>query len=312
MKFIITVDTEGDNQWSKEKKITTENLKFLPRFQRLCERYGFIPTYLLSYEVTQDETAVKILSDWQGLKKAEIGAHLHPWVMSDYKGEGQAYPSELTDHDLKQQLEMLTWAIEEKFNNRPTSYRAGRWGFNERQAKILKNLGYLVDCSITPKINWAKTLGLIGGQGGPDFRFSQVMPYYIFDGLLEIPMTILFTGILKKEKNACANFFLGLTNGFLKKILNKILFRQKWLRIFPGSGEGDWINIYKSAKLNKLPCLEFMIHSSELMPGGSPYAKDEAAVELIYDQLEKMFNYFNSQGLAGASLSEFARDYKNY
>ena len=312
MKFIITVDTEGDNQWAKEKKITTENLKFLPRFQKLCEKYGFIPTYLVSYEITQSTEGIKMLVEWQNQNKAEIGAHLHPWVMPDYKGEGKVYPSELAGLDLKQQLEILTRSIEEKFGNRPTSYRAGRWGFDGRQAEILSELGYLVDCSVSPKVSWEKILGMVGGKGGPDFRFNGVNPYYVFGNLLEVPLTILFTGILKKEKNAFANFFLGLRSGFLKKILNKIFFRQKWLRIFPGSKVGDWINIYKSAKLNKLPCLEFMIHSSELMPGGSPYAKNKYAVDLIYFQLEKMFAYFRSQGLKGVSLSEFAKNYKNY
>ena len=36
--FIITIDTEGDDQWNWKygSKITTENVKYLPRFQKLC------------------------------------------------------------------------------------------------------------------------------------------------------------------------------------------------------------------------------------------------------------------------------------
>ena len=129
MKFIITVDTEADNQWAEEKKLATGNLKFLSRFQSLCEKYGFIPTYLLSYEITQDREGVKMLAEWQNQGKAEIGSHLHPWVMPNYIGKGKIYPSELADPDLKQQLKILTSSIEEKFGNRPTSYRAGRCSF---------------------------------------------------------------------------------------------------------------------------------------------------------------------------------------
>jgi len=54
-----------------------------------------------------------------------------------------------------------------------------------------------------------------------------------------------------------------------------------------------------------------MIHSSELMPGGSPYARDEKAVEHVYGQLEQIFGLYKKYGLKGSGLSDFARNYKN-
>ena len=48
--FIITIDTEGDNIWSKPKKITTENVHFLPRFQELCNKYAFWGTMFSTAE----------------------------------------------------------------------------------------------------------------------------------------------------------------------------------------------------------------------------------------------------------------------
>jgi hypothetical protein len=44
--FLITVDTEGDNLWSRPRDITVRNAEVLPRFQELCERHGLRPTYL--------------------------------------------------------------------------------------------------------------------------------------------------------------------------------------------------------------------------------------------------------------------------
>src|SRR5512144_2975448 len=44
--FLITIDTEGDNLWSRPREITTGNARYLPRFQALCEKYGLKPTYL--------------------------------------------------------------------------------------------------------------------------------------------------------------------------------------------------------------------------------------------------------------------------
>lgn len=39
--FLITIDTEGDNLWQNHDRIATENTRFLPRFQALCEKYAF-------------------------------------------------------------------------------------------------------------------------------------------------------------------------------------------------------------------------------------------------------------------------------
>ena len=49
--FIITVDTEGDNESSRPNPIETRNAAFLPRFQALCEEFAFKPTWLTNYEM---------------------------------------------------------------------------------------------------------------------------------------------------------------------------------------------------------------------------------------------------------------------
>ena len=40
--FLITIDTEADNQWDFDHEISTENAKFLPRFQELAEKYALL------------------------------------------------------------------------------------------------------------------------------------------------------------------------------------------------------------------------------------------------------------------------------
>jgi len=41
-KFIITIDTEGDNlwEWKEGMPLGTENVNCLPRFQKLCNKYN--------------------------------------------------------------------------------------------------------------------------------------------------------------------------------------------------------------------------------------------------------------------------------
>lgn len=307
MKFIITVDTEADNQWGDGGEASLKNIEGLPRFQALCERFGFVPTYLVTSEVAADDQAVYLLSSWQNAGRAEVGAHLHPWTTPpfDEKDKSHAYPSELGDQVLRKKLENLTNLITERVGRTPTSYRAGRFGFDDRQAKILAGLGYVADCSVTPKVSWQKLDKW--GSRGPDFRSASVWPYRLADSLWEIPLTILLTGPIRKEDLALVKKFLLMNDGLIKKILNKLFFQLKWLRIFPNSNSSAWSKILKSARDNNLPVVEFIIHSSELWPGTSPYAKDAAAVEKIYQELERMFALFKREGLSGVTLSQFAR-----
>ena len=61
--FLITIDTEGDDIWSRRSSIETRNASFLPRFQSLCENYGLKPTYLVNFEMANDRGFVEFGRD---------------------------------------------------------------------------------------------------------------------------------------------------------------------------------------------------------------------------------------------------------
>ena len=79
MQLMLTVDTEADNQWNVTAPLTTANLERIPRFQQLCDEFGFPPTYLCTYEVTTSDAFRTTLALFRSGGRAEIGAHLHPW-----------------------------------------------------------------------------------------------------------------------------------------------------------------------------------------------------------------------------------------
>ena len=68
--FIITVDVEGDNLWKPVitstgmREITVRNAEYIERFQLLCERYHFVPTYLVDYEMAEAQTFVEMAKQW--------------------------------------------------------------------------------------------------------------------------------------------------------------------------------------------------------------------------------------------------------
>ncbi len=308
--FIITVDTEADNQWQRPSTESVRNISFLPRFQLLCEKYSLPVTYLITYEVATDQSAINILKSFKD-RGAEIGAHLHPWTTPpfsksrDEDRRWHQFPSELTKEEFRSKLLTLTQEIEKNFGH-PTSYRSGRWGFDESLVSELVAQNYLVDCSVTPKLSWRETRGGSETKTGPDFRRAKLRPHY-FGRLFEVPLTVIATSSLVRESGALISLYNALNNGLLKRLLNKVFLRVKTLRIFPETTVNDLRSIIRAVKRNHLPVAEFMIHSSELMPGGSPYAKTIEAVERSYELLEELFKLAKSEGLVGITLSDYAR-----
>lgn len=77
--FLITIDTEGDDIWSRRSSVETRNASFLPRFQSLCETFGLKPTYLVNFEMANDPGFIEFGRDLIARGAGEIGMHLHAW-----------------------------------------------------------------------------------------------------------------------------------------------------------------------------------------------------------------------------------------
>jgi hypothetical protein len=289
MKLIITVDTEADNQW-KGSGTALRNLDDLPRFQSFVESHGYRPTYLASYETLEHPT----LSSFAKLHaegRAELGGHLHPWATPPFDEEDakvQRFPSELSSHALQEKLKTLTEKLSALIGDTPYSFRAGKWGFDGKVAEALYALGYRADSSVTPGVSWKRIIKNPQLHASvPDFSKEDILPTRKWHPeLLEIPMTVLPTNPLAR-----------------------LLGRSRWCRIFPDTTGEDLKSVYSAARRMRLPALVFMTHSSELMPGGSPYAKDAVAVERTYEILGSYLDFLRSEGVEATLMREFAESY---
>ena len=120
--FLITIDVEGDNLWSRHRKITTRNADFLPRFQSLCDSFGFKPTYLTDYEMANCPTFQDFGRDVIKNKKGEIGMHLHAWNTPPIKPlteDDYEYVPYLIDYPrdiIEEKITSLTNLLEDNFN----------------------------------------------------------------------------------------------------------------------------------------------------------------------------------------------------
>lgn len=298
-RFLVTIDTEGDDLWSAPKDITTHNAEYLPRFQSLCESYGLKPTYLTSYEMAISPFFQEFGREVINNNAAEIGMHLHAWntpPLSPITEDDYAYRTYLIEYPeqvMRDKVRTMTDLLEDVFNVKMISHRAGRLSFNEVYARILVEEGYCVDCSVTPHLSWKQTRGAPHCEGGTDFsRFPEHC--YLVDlndislpgdsTLLEVPMTVI--QIARPLIDIIRNMFP--TTSVPYKALNRIFPSCLWL--YPGEIKMENLQyILNECLRQNHNYVELCLHSSELMPGGSPRFKDEKDIEVLYDYLEKLF-----------------------
>lgn len=312
-RFLITVDAEGDNLWARPRTITTRNARCLPMFQRLCEQYGLRPTYLASYEMARDAAFLEFALDVVRRGTGEIGMHLHAWntpplvsLTSDdfwYQPYLIEYPSDLVHAKVRVMTELLGQGV----GARPISHRAGRWALDGVYARALLEHGYLVDCSVTPYVSWRHHTGDPRGRGGSDYRGFPQEPYFAdLDDiarpgsslLLEVPMTVVpsRSGLVGLRR-----LLEHVPQG--RRALNRLLPAAHWLR--PNGRNGRiLLRIALNALRERRAYLQMMIHSSELMPGGSPRFQTQRDVQTLYRDLERLFA-LAARTCLPATLQEF-------
>jgi len=312
--FLITIDTEGDNLWSRPRITTTENAAYLLRFQNLCEKYGLKPTYLTNYEMASSSVFQKMGKDIIKRRTGEIGMHLHAWDMppvfklTEDDVRFHPYLIEYPEKVMRQKIEIMTDRLENLFGVKMLSHRAGRWSFDERYAKLLIEFGYKVDCSVTPHISWESQQGDPQKKGGTDYTKFPENAYFIDPLDISCPGNSAFLEIPVSVNNK----FALINNLASSPIFSRIVLVRKisnhfspkfWLRP-NGENLKQMLGCLKNATASKRDYVEFMLHSSELMPGGSPKFKSESSIEHLYVCLENLFKEA-SLNFTGSTLFEY-------
>jgi len=314
--FLVTIDVEGDNLWSKPRQIETRNAAFLARFQALCERYGLKPTYLTDYEMAMEPAYVAFGRDVLARRTAEIGMHLHAWntpplvPLTADDASSAPYLIEYPQTIQRQKIAFMTELLERTFATKMRSHRAGRWAFDSFYASVLNEQGYTADCSVTPHLKWTRHDGG-AARISVDYRAFPAQPFWLNDrfssvqgcsSLLEVPMTVVNpVPPALQALGVCESA----EKGFAQRLARRF-WPIQWLRP-KGGNLKSMCAILARARRENWRYVEFMLHSSELMPGGSPGFPTPDSIAKLYDDLESLFD-FAAQDFVGQTLDEFRQN----
>ena len=302
-RFVLTVDTEEEFDWSKPLDRTSHALDHVPRlakFQQFCEGVGVVPIYLIDYPVASDKRAVEVLGDAVKAGRAEVGVQLHPWVSPPHDevvNVHNSFAGNLPAELERAKFRKLRDTIENAFGVGPQIYRAGRYGVGPATASILSECGIGIDTSVRSRFDYSST-------GGPNFRDLPLRPWWIDKrrSLMEMPLTTTFWGLLRQQGQAIYPALWRVPR------LRGALSRLGMLDRIPLTPEGvtleEAIKGIDMAIDDGLPILVFSFHSPSLRPGLTPYVRDETELDAFYDWWRGVFAYLARRNVKPACVRE--------
>ena len=99
--LVVVVDTEAEFDWEAPRPRRARgvsSVKCQDRAQRIFERYGVRPTFVLDFPVSSTPEAFEFIGDLHRSGACEIGAHLQPWdnpPLVEQTTDENSYPGNL-------------------------------------------------------------------------------------------------------------------------------------------------------------------------------------------------------------------------
>jgi hypothetical protein len=318
-QLVISIDTEAD--WFKAERAELTNMKGIPYFQDLCNRYGYIPTYLITYEVATKDESLKILKPISDADQCEIGHHMHIWTTPPFQIENEygadqkwihGLQSEIDDELFELKMNNLHQQIVQNFGKIPGSHRAGRWAIDNRTFEWLEKNSYKVDSSICAHKTWKYSKGVNEFIKTNTFKVSN-KAYYPSKkditkaklssekgyNVLEVPLTGIKLPYLNNIDHKALYYFNTISQklGIFK--FGSISFRPSY-----NMKDYSFSNIVNKLFESDCQIFNFMFHSNELTAGTSPYSKNETATKHLFQRIETVFKLAKEHGIKGIRLSD--------
>lgn len=309
--FVISIDTEEDNWTPVRSGFTAANSRELPVLDQFFASLGVRATYFTTFQFVSSPGAAEILREIIARGDAELGAHLHPWSTPPFGGPEPENFSMLHRYGPEMQeakLLRLNEVLAEKCGVRPTTFRAGRFGFGTKMVPILVRNGFRVDSSVTPFLDWTED------DGGPDFRGAPTSAYRLGPSadvrtteqpgvLWEVPISVGYTRFRPGTWSEVASVLERRVVGGLH--IGGLAARTGVVRRAILSPETNSVRDMLAVSRRLIDAgathLHMFFHSSSLRPGLTPFTRSRAEVAQLYARIEGYL-----EGLSALAQVEFA------
>jgi hypothetical protein len=294
-QLFVIVDTEEEFDWSKpfaRENVSVTAIDEVGRLQDVLRPYRVKPTYVIDYPVATTPESARRLARLAGKDECRIGAHLHPWVnppATEPLGTVTSYACNLGADLERQKIAALRDAIVANLGVTPRVYKAGRYGFGRTTAEALEALGFDVDVSVNPHMNYES-------DGGPSFDGFTPLPGWFGERrkMLELPCTTAFVGAARRvgeplHRVASAAWLQPFKAvGMLARTgaLNKIMLSPE------GSTLDEMIAVTDTLVDDGVRTLSLTFHSPSLKPGCTRYVRTTAERDEFLKTINRYCDYF--------------------
>lgn len=276
------------------------NVAYLQRLEFIPRHFGLPLTLLATYPVIQDPACREVLLTWRDQYAAELGAHPHVWNTPPFTPEEPWQTGQLARPALLAKLDHLL-AEHERLLGRPSRcLRMGRFEMPAWLAEHLPGRGILVDSSLLP----------LHGQDSLDWPFLCPADPHPWgegpareQGLWEAPLTV--APLVADSQGLALRLAQALPHGLGQRLLTSFahlgavgvqptMFREPIMRL------AARLHLGRGGRV-----LNMFLHSSELMPGGSPDYASEAAVRQLLNRIAGFLEWlFSRYAVRGVTLGK--------
>jgi len=298
-QLIVVIDTEEEFDWSaapNRNETSVSAMRHMDKVQTIFDDYGIKPCYVVDYPIVDgdededEDEGTCLLKEYHRSGRCEIGAHLHPWVNPPFDEEVTIYNTYAgnLNRDLEfAKLQILSEKIKTVFGDKPTIYKAGRYGLGVNSVGILEELGFEIDLSVCPPVDYR-------ADGGPDYSRSNPEPCWFGSRhqLLEIPVTGAFVGCGGSASRALYSAASRFDRFKAKGILARLSVVDRLMLSPEGFNPKEHIKITEFLLKRGVRTFTWSFHSTSVEPAMAPYVKTEADLTRFLDSFRGYFDYF--------------------
>lgn len=305
-RAIVFVDTEEEFDWSaplSRDNRATSTVTALPDAHRRFADHGYPLAFMIDHPIVSDARAVEILRGIVAVGQSAVGTQLHPWVNPPFDEPVTPYnsfPGNLPLALEAAKIDALTSAIEAAFGQRPRAYRAGRYGIGRHTLALLAERGYRIDSSMRSRYDYR-------GGGGPDFGaignaafWAEAAKGQAGGGLIELPLTTIYTGVLRGSGPMLHRWAGALPAGpgILARtgLVSRVALTPEEMPV------ADALEAVRVAVGEGVRVLTFSFHSPSLVAGHTPYVRDARDLAAFWGWWDKVLAELHRLGVAPTGL----------